>query len=69
VTGTSRNATRSYFTMIVDRAGAICQPKTALAAANVYAAGDDFVRRPDGSVVWANVIGSRVSVVTLTPGG
>ncbi len=68
VSGTGRNATRSYFTMIVDRTGAICQPKTALATGNAFTAGDDFVRRPDGSLVWANITSNRVAVVTLTPG-
>ncbi len=68
-TGSSRNATRSYFTMVVDRAGAICQPKTPLAAENAFTAGDDFAVRPDGSVVWSNVVSNRVSVMTLLPGG
>ena len=54
--------------MIVDRNGGICQPKTALPAANAFTAGDDLVRRPDGKVVWGNVTGTRISVVTLTPG-
>lgn len=68
VTGAGRNAARQYFTMVVDRAGAVCQSKTPLPAANAFTAGDDIVRRPDGSLVWANVTNSRIAVVTLTPG-
>jgi len=68
VAGSGRNATREYFTMVVDRAGAVCQPKTPLLAGNAFNAGDDVVRRPDGSIVWANVTNGRISVVTLTPG-
>ena len=68
VADSGRNAARQYFTMVVDRAGAVCQPKTPLPAANAFTAGDDIVRRPDGSLAWANVTNSRISVVTLTPG-
>ena len=66
--GTGRSVTRNYFTMIVDRTGAVCQPKTPLAATYALPGGDDFVRRSDGSIVWANVTSNRISVVTLTPG-
>lgn len=68
VSGSGRNAARQYFTMVVDRAGAVCQPKTPLPAANAFTAGDDIVRRPDGSLVWASVVNDRISVTTLTPG-
>jgi len=67
-TGTGRTVARSYFTMVVDRSGAVCQAKTALPAANAFTAGDDLVRRPDGSIVWGSVTGTQISVVTLTPG-
>jgi hypothetical protein len=66
-TGTGRNVTRNYFTMTVDRNGGVCQPKTPLPAADAFMPGDDPVRRPDGSIVWANIINNRISVVTLTP--
>jgi hypothetical protein len=66
-TGDRRNATSTYYTMVVDRSGAVCQPKTPLAAEHAFMAGDDVVRKPDGSLVWANVQDGAVSVVTLTP--
>jgi hypothetical protein len=66
--GTGRNMTHNYFTMVVDRNGGVCQPKTPLASTNAFTSGDDFVRRADGSVVWANVTSNRISVVTLNPG-
>lgn len=68
VSGTGRDTTRNYFTMVVDRSGAVCQSKTPLDPANAFTAGDDIVLRADGSVVWANTVGGRISVVTLTPG-
>jgi hypothetical protein len=67
-TGTGRSVARTYFTMIVDRNGGICQPKTPLPAENAFTAGDDMVMGPSGQVVWANVTNGRISVVTLTPG-
>ena len=67
VTGSSRNATFAYYTMVIDREGAVCQPKTALAAAHALPDGDDLVQRPDGTIVWANVQGSQAQIVTLTP--
>jgi hypothetical protein len=67
-TGSNRQSTSQYFTMVVDRDGAICQAKTPLGAEFAFASGDDIVRRSDGSIVWATLQGSAVSLVTLTPG-
>jgi hypothetical protein len=67
-TGGSRNATTTYFTMIVDREGAVCQPKTALPPMLAPTSGDDIVRRSDGSIVWANAEAGPPTIVTLTPG-
>jgi hypothetical protein len=67
-TGSNRQSTRQYFTMVVDRAGAICQAKTPLGAEFAFTSGDDIVRRTDGSIVWATLQGNAVSLVTLTPG-
>ena len=67
-TGGSRNGTSQYFTMIIDRAGAVCQPKTPLAAELAFSNGDDIVRRPNGAIVWSVVKDGVVSLVTLTPG-
>jgi hypothetical protein len=67
-TGSNRQATRQYFTMVVDREGAVCQPKTPLAAEFSFTSGDDILRRSDGAIVWATLQGSAVSLVTLTPG-
>jgi len=67
-TGSNRQATSQYFTMVVDRDGAVCQPKAPLAAEFAFTSGDDIVRRPDGAIVWATLQGSAVSLVTLTPG-
>jgi hypothetical protein len=58
--------TSAYYTMVVDRAGAVCQPKLALDAANGFGA-DDFVRRADGAIVWANTNAGQIHVVTLAP--
>ena len=66
--GSGRSVTRNYFTMVVDKTGAVCQPKTAVTLANAPTASDDLVRRADGSIVWANVTSNRISVMTLTPG-
>jgi hypothetical protein len=68
VSGSGRDETRAYFTMIVDRAGGVCQPKTPLDVANSFTGGDDMVLRADGSIVWANTNGGGITVVTLTPG-
>jgi hypothetical protein len=56
-----------YFTMVIDRMGAVCQPKTPLDTQHGIAAGDDIVTRPDGAIVWGNTAGGRVQVVTLVP--
>jgi hypothetical protein len=67
-TGSNRQTTSQYFTMVVDRMGAVCQPKTPLAAEFAFTSGDDIVRRADGAIVWATLAGNAVSLVTLTPG-
>jgi hypothetical protein len=66
-TGDRRNTTSRYFTMVVDRMGAVCQAKVELTAENAFTPGDDIVRRADGSLVWANTQGGTANVVTLTP--
>lgn len=57
----------TYYTMVADREGAVCQPKTQLDAARGFNSGDDIVGKPDGSLVWANVQNDQVQIVTLTP--
>jgi len=59
--------TDRFFTMVVDRAGTVCQPKTELAAEHGFL-GDDFRLRPDGTISWTNAVDDRILVVTLTPG-
>lgn len=67
-TGTGRNASAAaYFTMVIDRSGAVCQPKTPLDAQFAIGPGDDMVSRPDGAIVWGNTLGGRVQIVTLVP--
>ncbi len=66
-TGDRRNSSSMHYTMVVDREGAVCQPKTQLQASYAFNGGDDLVRKPDGSIAWANVQGGRVQIVTLTP--
>jgi hypothetical protein len=67
-TGTGRNApAATYFTMVIDRSGAVCQPKTPLDAKFGIGPGDDIVSRPDGAIVWGNTVGGRVQIVTLIP--
>jgi hypothetical protein len=66
-TGGSRNATFQYFTTIIDAAGAVCQPKTALPADAAFTAADDIVRRADGSIVWASPGTSGIQLITLRP--
>jgi len=66
LTGNQYAPTSAYYTMVVDRTGATCQPRRALDAANGFAY-DDMVRRPDGAIVWANGQGGRVHIVSLTP--
>lgn len=67
-TGTGRTATSTYFTMVVDRDGAVCQMKTPLDAKFAFTAGDDILRAPDGRLIWANLQGTTIQIVTLTPG-
>jgi hypothetical protein len=67
LTGDSRNETATYYTMVVDREGLVCQPKTELDAAFAFNDGDDLVQKPDGSIVWANVQSDQVQIVTLAP--
>ena len=45
----------------------MCQPKTELQESFAFNDGDDFVAKPDGSIVWANTQGDQVQIVTLTP--
>ncbi len=59
--------TSGYYTMVIDRDGAVCQPKTALDPSLAFTSGDDLVGRPDGSIVWANAASGSVQIVTLTP--
>jgi hypothetical protein len=66
LTGSQFAPTTTYYTMVVDRTGATCQPKQALDITNGFAY-DDMVRRSDGRIVWANGQGGRVNIVTLTP--
>jgi hypothetical protein len=67
-TGTGRNAaTAMYFTMVIDRSGAVCQPKTPLDSKYSVGPGDDIIDLTDGAIVWANTVGGRVQVVTLVP--
>lgn len=68
-TGGSRDGTSQYFTMVIDREGAVCQPKTPLAAELAFSSGDDIVRRSNGAIVWSVVQDGVLSLVTLTPGG
>ena len=67
LSGEGRNPTATYFTMIVDSDGAVCQPKTELPESFAFNAGDDLVRKPDGRIVWANVQNDQVQIITLTP--
>lgn len=68
LTGTGRNPTTAYYTMVIDRDGAVCQPKAELAPEFAFTSGDDLVRGPDGSVLWANVVNGAIQLVTLRPG-
>lgn len=66
LTGSQFAPTAAYYTMVVDRTGATCQPKQSLDP--MYGLGyDDIVRRPDGAIVWANGQGGRAHIVTLSP--
>jgi len=68
VSGSGRQATTRYFTMVVDVDGNVCQPKAELPAEFAFGAGDDIVRRPDGALVWANVQEDLIRLITLIPG-
>jgi hypothetical protein len=65
-TGNAFAPVSKFYTMVVDRTGAPCQPKKALDAMQGFTY-DDLLRKPDGTVVWANGVGNVVHVVTLTP--
>ncbi len=56
-----------FFTMVLDRAGTVCQPKTELASEHGFL-GDDFRLRPDGTISYTNAVDGRIRVITLTPG-
>jgi hypothetical protein len=66
-TGDRRNMSSTYHTMVVDPSGAVCQAKMQLDAMHAFTRGDDLVTKPDGTIVWANVQGNRVQIMTLTP--
>jgi hypothetical protein len=66
-TGEPRNRTSAHYTMVVDRDGAVCQPKTRLADDDAIRTGDDVVRRPDGGIVWTSSASSAIRLVTLSP--
>lgn len=67
-TGSGRTGTSTYFTMVVDRDGGVCQAKTSLDAKYAPTGGDDIIRAPDGRLIWANLQGTTIQIVTLTPG-
>jgi hypothetical protein len=67
ITGDRRNQMSKYYTTVVDPAGAVCQPKAELPAMHAFTPGDDIVTKPDGTIVWANITGGRVQIMTLTP--
>lgn len=68
LTGTGRSVQTSLYTMVIDPAGMICQPKTPLAAEFLFNSGDDLVRTPNGTILWANSGDGAVRIVTLRPG-
>ena len=68
VSGSGNGATRRFYTMVVDGAGAVCQAKRELDAQHAFTSGDDIVLRPDGSIVWGSVASGSLSLITLTPG-
>ena len=57
----------TFYTMVVDADGNVCQPKQTLDGQYEFL-GDDFAVRPNGEIVWANAQGGQVNLVTLTPG-
>ncbi len=67
VSGDFWNQSAEFFTMVVDRNGAICQPRTALPAGHGYATGDDVAIAPDGSILWANADAGTIQLIRLLP--
>lgn len=67
LSGSAFNPVATYYTMVVDRDGGVCQPKTALPAGQGFAGGDDLIEAPDGSIVWANAEGSGIQLLRLLP--
>jgi hypothetical protein len=65
--GDNRSESLSYFTMVVEATGAVCQPKTQLDSAYAVTSGDDIVRGPSGQIYWANTEASGLSLITLAP--
>jgi hypothetical protein len=54
--------------MVVDREGAVCQPRTPLDARFAFTEGDDIITSPGGTIVWANAdANGGVNIITLTP--
>jgi hypothetical protein len=66
-TGGTRDRTAAYYTMVVDRTGSVCQPKTRLSDTMAFTPGDDIVRHPDGSIVWASAASGALRLVRLVP--
>lgn len=67
--GQGNNASSQAFTMVIDRNGAICQPKTPLSEEYRFNAGDDIISASDGKVRWANrTSDGGIQLITLTPG-
>lgn len=60
-------ASSNFFTIVVDQAGTVCQPKTPLPAGLGFAPGDELVRAADGSILWASAEGERIQLVRLLP--
>jgi hypothetical protein len=67
VSGDGQGSSSTYYTMVIDAEGAICQPRLALDPSYAPSSGDDIAVRADGAVVWANVQADTIRVVTLTP--
>jgi hypothetical protein len=66
-TGNNRDESLSFFTMVVDANGAVCQPKAALDPSYGVGVGDDILRGPFGHIYWANAENGMANLVTLTP--
>ena len=65
--GDGQSASSTYYTMVIDAEGAVCQPRLALDPSYAPSSGDDVVARADGAIVWANVQDDTINVVTLAP--